>query len=108
MKRSIREKWLNALRSGEYKQGHENLRRDDTYCCLGVLCDLDGAKWESLGRGLYRSEGDGRFYPSNERLEKLGIARNVAHNIAKMNDNAGKSFAQIAHWIEANVRVEED
>ena len=32
--------WLEALRSGEYKQGTGYLRRSDKFCCLGVLCNL--------------------------------------------------------------------
>ena len=34
------QQWLYALRSGEYTQGHNKLRTDDTFCCLGVACDL--------------------------------------------------------------------
>lgn len=49
MKPEIKEKWLIALRSGEYKQTRHALRivssdaeesGDYSYCCLGVLCDL--------------------------------------------------------------------
>lgn len=36
----VKEMWLHALRSGEYKQGRNFLRDGDRYCCLGVLCDL--------------------------------------------------------------------
>jgi hypothetical protein len=41
----IREKWLPALRSGEYKQTRNflSLKGDDgsqAYCCLGVACQL--------------------------------------------------------------------
>ena len=41
----IKEKWVRALRSGEYKQAEQSLRREITpgtmgYCCLGVLTDL--------------------------------------------------------------------
>lgn len=32
--------WTEALRSGNYKQGQQRLRADDTYCCLGVLADV--------------------------------------------------------------------
>jgi hypothetical protein len=36
-----RKVWVAALRSGEYKQGRNRLRNeDDTFCCLGVACDL--------------------------------------------------------------------
>ena len=36
----IQKLWTNALRSGKYKQGKVNLRRNDEFCCLGVLCEL--------------------------------------------------------------------
>lgn len=31
-------KWLQALRSGEYKQGRGQLQTFKGYCCLGVAC----------------------------------------------------------------------
>ena len=40
MNAEVKEKWLNALRSGEYKQTRGNLKTDCGFCCLGVLCDL--------------------------------------------------------------------
>lgn len=45
-----KEKWITALRSGDYSQGVGNLMgEEDTFCCLGVLCDIynpDG--WDSV------------------------------------------------------------
>ena len=42
------EQWVEALRSGKYKQGRRTLRnRNDEFCCLGVLPDK---VWEYLGR----------------------------------------------------------
>ena len=32
--------WINALRSGEYKQGTERLQNGGLYCCLGVACKV--------------------------------------------------------------------
>jgi hypothetical protein len=45
MKAQIKDMWLAALRSGNYRQGRSMLHGvpDDgppTFCCLGVLCDL--------------------------------------------------------------------
>ena len=37
---SVKQQWIAALRSGEYKQGRWALRTDSGYCCFGVLCDL--------------------------------------------------------------------
>lgn len=41
MKKRHAMKWVNALRSGKYKQGQKGyLKRDGKYCCLGVLVEL--------------------------------------------------------------------
>lgn len=51
MKTEIKQKWVDALRSGEYEQGKWKLTRIDDYtdimgqgkerfCVLGVLCDI--------------------------------------------------------------------
>jgi hypothetical protein len=40
MNPGIRARWTAALRSGDYPQGANALRRDGHWCCLGVLCDL--------------------------------------------------------------------
>lgn len=40
MNQEVKTKWLDALRSGKYEQGQSFLRVDDTFCCLGVLCDI--------------------------------------------------------------------
>ncbi len=34
------EKWVKALRSGEYQQTREGLQDKTGFCCLGVACDL--------------------------------------------------------------------
>lgn len=34
------QKWIDALRSGEYKQTKETLQDKNGFCCLGVACDL--------------------------------------------------------------------
>lgn len=45
MDKAIKDRWVAALRSGEYEQGVGALSYVDTdekrkWCCLGVLCDL--------------------------------------------------------------------
>lgn len=38
----IKALWTAKLRSREFEQGAEYLRRGSAYCCLGVLCHLAG------------------------------------------------------------------
>lgn len=41
MRQSVAKEWVAALRSGEYNQGRNVLKNlDNTFCCLGVLCEL--------------------------------------------------------------------
>ena len=35
-----KEQIVSALRSGEYKQTADGLRREDKFCVLGVICDV--------------------------------------------------------------------
>jgi hypothetical protein len=39
-KKEFRKKWIEALRSGKYKQGREYLKKDGFHCCLGVACEI--------------------------------------------------------------------
>lgn len=51
MNQLVKEKWIAALRSGEYKQAHTQLKHGDNFCCLGVLTDLylkeHNKEWET-------------------------------------------------------------
>ena len=53
MNPEVKQKWIDALRSGKYEQGSEKLRTVSGYCCLGVLCDLyaqeHNTEWEFRG-----------------------------------------------------------
>lgn len=51
MNPEIKREWLEALRSNNYVQGRGQLRdADNSFCCLGVLCDLADRK------GVVKSE----------------------------------------------------
>lgn len=45
--KEVIKEWVRALRSGEYKQATDALKTENGYCCLGVLCDIQGCEWES-------------------------------------------------------------
>jgi len=65
MKETVKEQWIEALRSGKYRQGKHVLRdKEDKFCCLGVLCDLyrketgHGDWGESLDNYVFGSGSD--------------------------------------------------
>lgn len=49
MNPEVKQLWLDALRSGEYKQTTQVLHDENGFCCLGVLTDLyrqeNGGEW---------------------------------------------------------------
>jgi hypothetical protein len=100
----LKQRWVGALRSGDYAQGAKRLRNaDNTYCCLGVLCDLINPKgWNPSGDAddSYRW-GVGRstaLLPPSILIE-IGLHEDLALKFARKNDN-GKTFAEIADMIE--------
>jgi len=79
MDETVKQKWLDALRSGDYEQGIDALRRTngtDRFCCLGVLCDLyQGATGKGEWQGPHSDdEGTYRFIfvtPNDESRKVL-------------------------------------
>jgi hypothetical protein len=72
MNPEILELWVNALESGEFKQGANRLYKPDEnqWCCLGVLCEL------------YR-----RAHPEDSRWTGGGFFQAPYHN------NIGSSYS---------------
>jgi len=106
-------KWIEALRSGQYKQGIYSLRNhnddeDDTFCCLGVACDLFaeevGGEWQRAGDDYKFQIVDNQHYgvsfmPS-PMVEYLGLSDGFLNDkLSAMNDGE-YSFEQIADEIE--------
>lgn len=100
-------KWIAALRSGEFRQGRGQLRRDNSYCCLGVACELyrreNGGEWRHLGNGRFSFFDVAGLLP-NEVQCWLGLRRcdgfYGGSSLVGGNDG-GYSFAEIADLIES-------
>ena len=71
MNQQIKEKWIAALRSGEYNQSSNKLRSTQGFCCLGVLCDLyakehNDSEWEYRYENEYHTQPTDYWYFNNE------------------------------------------
>lgn len=102
MNPELKKKWVDALRSGEYKQGKGILNGERGFCCLGVLCEVMELPKEKDGdRFIYRfgpNYANSLFIP-DVFLSTIGLTYLAANQLAGYND-AGKSFAFIAKNIE--------
>jgi hypothetical protein len=107
MNEEFKRKWVEALRSGKYAQGTGRLRDGDSFCCLGVLCDLsDSSKWDG-----FRTYDGATALPPFRLARDVGIPggecivtecrdrRGESVTLAELNDH-GFSYAQIADVIE--------
>jgi hypothetical protein len=112
MNPEVKTKWVAALRSGEFKQGTMRLRKDDCFCCLGVLCELfraekpDASKWEQNGdRMEFHASGvfSSALLPDPvwrwAGLDGRGPHLPKGDSLTFVNDN-GTSFPEIAKLIE--------
>lgn len=97
MNKELLTRWVEALRSGEYKQGTGLLcdrdieSSDVKYCCLGVLQHIEPS---IKVHGLHPEE----LLDNISFFEHTGIDSDQ-RNLAEMNDN-GVEFPEIADYIE--------
>ena len=95
MEKELRDRWVAALRSGEYKQGKSALRRDGKYCCLGVLREI-------IHPGCHASKWNKGQYLSTVALRSVRFGERIQITLGEMNDH-GSTFSEIADYIEANL-----
>lgn len=117
--KELKDQWVAALRSGDYKQGEralcEPINDEETafaHCCLGVLAEVAGVDRcrlfgnEHLDKvglthllGPWWNNGESTLYEPSQPQSTL------QRKLAALNDT-GNDFFAIADWIEANVPVE--
>lgn len=108
------EKWLQALESGEYKQGSGALVKDNCFCCLGVACELFIPETKTFD-GIYVQYGTTNdSYHGVAPYSVVDLLNLNSQNgeikyseiggvdsLAELNDR-GSNFASIAAFIRAN------
>ncbi len=126
MNKEYKTKWINALRSGEYKQGKGQLRYSinglELFCCLGVLCDIvikenpDIGKWGFEDKSKVTDKVDAHLEIDGESYggylpfkicDITGVSTKGEFNenrptLASYNDIQGYGFNEIADLIERN------
>lgn len=106
------QKWVQALRSGKYKQTKSVLRYESRFCCLGVACEVYNQEMKRLHKKQLKTiitDGKVVAYDNCEQILPLKVQHwlNLSTrdgdfgdgDLVEMNDN-GKTFRQIARVIE--------
>ena|ERR1700741_5527679 len=111
MKKSIAMKWVAALESGEYKQTTGKLRQGNSFCCLGVLCNLHAQEFPEIAKTQKkRNSYLGEFGELPEKVQEWSEMSSDEgdfydpstlreYSLINMNDKEGKTFEQIAKVI---------
>jgi hypothetical protein len=100
-------KWIEALRSCNFKQGRHKLKTVDRYCCLGVACEISGlGKWvHNNGQSSYINATYAlpakvqNYYGLDDYSGAYFDNGQLDHNLSSHNDE-GMTFAEIADLIE--------
>lgn len=112
MKLEAKQKWIEALRSGKYRQtrrtllGHVLDKEDKPIleygevvkgqCCLGVLLSCHGID-------IDEDVGVGGYIDNAFAINTFALQSETQRKLAKLNDLEEQNFSQIADWIEQNL-----
>ena len=108
MKPEIKKLWLEALRSGEYKQAQKFLGFRSTgqpeRCCLGVLCDLSPRPLLPSGPIMVTQRTEDSRTPDNFIRMWAGLTQGPVRELADLND-AGEpdNYASVIEYIEGEL-----
>ena len=102
MDKKVKGAWVKALLSGRYKQGEHRLATRDgktiSYCCLGVLARVQGAKINKNGHPVLGKETNSQSGFLDLKFA-CGLRQPSQRLLARLNDG-GKSFKEIAAVIQ--------
>lgn len=102
MDAKLKAKWLRALRGKKYRQQKGGLMHRGSFCCLGVLADIQCAQWID-GVPIIKGDDD----PQQGRCTLLprfagGLRKATQETLIRMNDGEN-NFKEIADYIEQNL-----
>lgn len=116
MRKDVKEAWVAALCSGEYRQTTKTLADCQGHCCLGVLAEVlnkqfpevyaeTQTEFEKTAEGImiYAGTADYRTGLLPESLiDNIGLRSQTQDELSLRNDN-GASFQEIAAYIKGNL-----
>lgn len=111
-------KWIYELRSNKFHKCKKYLRYNNTYCALGILCEISGlGEWvediSEAGVKNYKINGSKGhrklFFPPNEVYDWIGLKKEdrriFGAYVSSLNDQ-DLSFKEIASFLESKIKKE--
>ncbi len=101
--KTLKAKWIKALRSGEYSQTKQELYNgaENAFCCLGVLACVAGKDKKDLdGESTLDDVGLGNLIGVYNDTDAGDEVDTYQSRLSVLNDDGNKSFNYIASYIE--------
>ena len=103
----VKERWLTALKSDTYPKGKRHLNKDNKFCCLGVLLEVEGCKAKVYSDDIKEYNGSAYGLTMKFRyadiLESAGVFNgfqiNQVNTLASLNDST-ETFSEVIETIE--------
>lgn len=89
MKKDIAMKWVEALRSGKYKQTRGTLKNNEGFCCLGVLCEINGIDM------TVQSEAYPKIKYDLGLNDDLGLSKDRYFSLSSLNDHGIENLERL-------------
>jgi hypothetical protein len=111
--REQRDRWVEALASARYMQGRTFLGSGSgTYCCLGVLAELEGVPREPdpfARASRFEFSVGGATVASTTAPPGgwLGLTAGQIDDLISLNDSGCWSFPQIAAWVAREIPADD-
>jgi hypothetical protein len=99
--KELKENWLNALKSGQYKQTGMMLKRDEGHCCLGVLAEIHpNLSIDKSGRNCEFNGTTCSYTPFTQILTQKVVNELYAENDNSYEKKGTNDFSTVIPLIE--------
>src|ERR1700753_806917 len=95
--------FIQALKSGIYKQNRCGLTANGGYCFLGVVCKIFNIADDDIRFRQWIPRNNPKFKHIPKEIQGNGTESELARVLSELNDKKMLSFTEIADWIEQNV-----
>lgn len=107
MPQLLKDQWVDALLSGQYRQGIGSSYNHDTraFCVVGVMMDVIAhtyphmLRWNPMIKWWVSDTYDTPY----QAMMALSMSDSLTSDCITMNDIKHMSFTDIAHWINEHV-----
>jgi hypothetical protein len=109
MNKAVKSKWLRALRSKKYRKAKGQLRIGNSFCCLGVLCDIsnNSGNWDIEDPNIFLYPAGDTVAQCDTRLpdryqKAIHFKESDENELIRLNDSCD-TWDEVISYIDKNM-----